>query len=202
MRRHRRCVRKALILRLAEARRRKRRREDLVRCRPLPHHCIRRAVSDCARVCFCAATVIEGSGCGMTDMAVAKTNSVDTAPAAPLGDLDALLGDPGAVEQPGHSPAHPIHQRLSDAGGACAGYVARTVAPPLFEPSFQPRHCKRRERICSENPAHPRQKLRHDADQSVMFCFVLLGLLVPKLEHAHHRDHDHEDRGLLQRRGT
>jgi hypothetical protein len=78
MRRHRRCVRKALILRLAEAWQRKRRREDLVRCRPLPHHCIRRAVSDCARVCVCAATVIEGSGCGKTDMAVAKTNSVDT----------------------------------------------------------------------------------------------------------------------------
>ena len=121
MRRHRRCDRKALILRLAEARRRKLRREDLVRCRPLPHHCIRRAVSDCAPFCVCAATVIEGSGCGMTDMAVAETNIVDTAPAAPLGDLDALLGDPGAVEQPGHSPARPLHQRLSDAGGACAG---------------------------------------------------------------------------------
>ena len=45
----------------------------------------------------------------MTDMAVAKTNSVDTAPAAPLGDLDALLGTPcWATQVRWSSPATPL----------------------------------------------------------------------------------------------
>ena len=46
-------------------------------------------------------------------------------------------------------------------------------------------------------------KMRAVAETNKMLrAQELLGLLVPKLEHAHHRDHDHEDRGLLQRRGT